>query len=308
MQLKHFFNRIYLPFYIVVVLMLPAQYVSAEAVLKPHVLASQQTGDYASVVSKTRSALQAAGFEVVGEYSPYKGVTLVVVTNDELKKNATTSKWGGFGAMQRVSISQVKGQIQVAYTNPVYMANVYRMKGDLSVVRKQLQQALGMEKDFGAEGLTAEHLREYHYKIFMPYFDDPYELKSFSSYEKAIAAVEAGLKSGWGGTSKVYRIDIPGKKESVIGVALSRECSGDEFIMNKIDFADTKSSTHLPYEVLVSGKNVIALHAKFRIALSFPDLSMVGDNSFFSIMCAPGEIEEALGSIVNGESAQEEEE
>ncbi len=276
--------------------------------MKPHVLASQQAGNVADIVGKTRSSLQSAGFEVVGEYSPYKGLTVIIVTNDELKKNAGASKFGGFGAMQRVAVSQAKEQVQVAYTNPVYMANVYQMKGDLQVVAQQLQQALGKVKDFGANGLTAEELRKYHYKIFMPYFDDLYELKSFASNEDAIKAVEAGLKAGWGGTSKVYRIDIPGKKESVFGVAMTRDCSGDEFIMNKIDFADIKSASHLPYELLVSGKNVIALHAKFRIAQSFPDLSMAGSNSFFSIMCAPGDIETSLGSIVNGETANEEDE
>jgi len=307
MRLNHSLCRVYLPS-LLALLFMTLSTAWADAMLKPHVLASQQAGNYTDIVGKTRSSLQSAGFEVVGEYSPYKGTTVIIVTNDELKKNAGASDFGGFGAMQRVAVSQVKGQVQVAYTNPVYMANVYRMKGDLSVVAQQLQQALGKEKDFGAKGLTAEDLRKYHYKIFMPYFDDRYELKSFASYEEAIKAVEAGLKAGWGGTSRVYRIDIPGKQESVFGVAMTRECSGDEFIMNKIDFADIKSATHLPYELMVSGKDVIALHAKFRIAQSFPDLSMVGDNSFFSIMCAPGEIETALGSVVKGEAPKGESE
>jgi hypothetical protein len=283
------------------------QAVVAEEKLKPHVLAAQTAGNYSDMVTKTRASLGAAGFEVVGEYSPYKGATIIVITNEELKKNAAASKHGGFGAMQRISITQVKDQVQVVFTNPVYMANVYRMKGDLSTVRQQLEKALGVVRDFGAQGITAEDLREYHYKIFMPYFDEPYEIKTFASHEAALAAVEAGLKAGWGGTSKVYRIDIPNKQESVIGVAMTRGCSGDEFIMNKIDFADTRSTTHLPYELLVTGKDVIALHAKFRIAQSFPDLSMVGGNSFFSIMCAPGEIEEALSNIVNGEPSADSE-
>jgi hypothetical protein len=297
-------SAIYLPLLMLlaVSILQPAQ---AEVKLKPHVLASQQAGDAAEILNATRASLQSAGFEIAGEYSPFKGTTIVVITNDELKKNAAASTHGGFGAMQRVSVSTVKNEVQVAYTNPVYMANVYRMKGDLSGVRQQLEKALGMVKDFGAEGKTAEQLRKYHYKIFMPYFDDPYELKSFASYDEAVKAVEAGLKAGWGGTTKVYRIDVPGKQESVFGVALTRECSGDEFIMNKIDFAAIKAATHLPYEMMVTGKEVIALHAKFRIAQSFPDLSMVGDNSFFSIMCAPGEIEEALGSVVKGESKSE---
>ncbi len=301
---RNTFSSIYLLLLLLTAFVLqPAQ---AEVKLKPHVLASQQAGNAADILAATRTSLQSAGFEIAGEYSPYKGTTVIIVTNDELKKNAAASTHGGFGAMQRVSVSTVADQVQVAFTNPVWMANVYRMNSDLSAVREQLQAALGMVRDFGAEGKTAAQLRKYHYKIFMPYFDDPFELQSFASYDEAIKAVEAGLQAGWGGTSKVYRIDVPGKQESVFGVALTRECSGDEFIMGKIDFAEIKSATHLPYELLVSGKDVLALHAKFRIAQSFPELSMVGENSFFSIMCAPGEIEEALGNIVKGESEPDE--
>jgi hypothetical protein len=97
-----------------------------------------------------------------------------------------------------------------------------------------------------------------------------------------------------GGVSKVYRIDVPGKDESVFGVSLTKNCSGDKFVMGHIDFKPVRSTAHLPYEMLVSGKKVYALYARFRIAINFPDLKMMGDNSFFKIMCAPDEIEEAL--------------
>lgn len=279
----------------------------AEDVLKPFVLASQKAGDLAAETDRVKSALAAAGFQVAGEYSPYKNANIIVVTNDELKNNAAQTKHGGYGAIQRVAITRVKDQVQVAFTNPVFMANVYRMKDTLGSVRDKLKAALGYVRDFGAKGLGAGDLRKYHYKIFMPYFDDPYELGSYGSHEEAVAAVEKGLAAKWGGVSKVYRIDIPGKQETIFGVHMTRECSGDEFIMNKIDFAETKSTPHLPYEMMVSGKEVYALHAKFRIAQSFPDLSMVGSNSFFSIMCAPGEIEDALKAVLKGDKKKSEE-
>lgn len=292
---------------LLLLLMSMIQSVAADVKLKPHVLASQSEGNYKAIVDETRGKLKGAGFEVIGEYSPYKGTTIIVVTNEELKKNAAASRHGGFGAVQRVSISQVKKQVQIAFTNPVYMANVYRMKGDLSAVRQKLEKTLGKVKDFGAEeGLTAEDLREYHYKIFMEYFDEPYELASFTSHDEAVKAVEKGLAAGRGGVSRVYRLDIPGKDEVVFGVGMTRGCSGDEYIMSRIDFADIKSATHLPYEIMASGKDVVALHARFRIAQSFPDLSMMGSNSFMSIMCAPGEIEEALTAVVKGEKKKEE--
>ena len=64
--------------------------------------------------------------------------------------------------------------------------------------------------------------------------------------------------------------------------------------MEKIDFKAIKSSGHLPYEMVISGNKVYALPAEFRIAISFPDLSMMGSNSFASIMCAPNAIKSAL--------------
>jgi len=69
--------------------------------------------------------------------------------------------------------------------------------------------------------------------------------------------------------------------------------------MDYIDFGDIKSTAHLPYEILVSGNKVYHLYAKFRIAISFPDLSMMGSNSFMSIMSAPAAIKDALTEVVS---------
>jgi len=102
--------------------------------------------------------------------------------------------------------------------------------------------------------------------------------------------------------SKVYRVDIPGKQESVFGVGLKggddSKAMDDQFIMNEIDFRDVKSTAHLPYEVLVSGNKVYALYARYRIAINFPDLSMMGKNSFMNIMKSPEAIRKALQNTV----------
>jgi len=72
----------------------------------------------------------------------------------------------------------------------------------------------------------------------------------------------------------------------------------DRFIMSEIDFRDLKSTAHLPYEVLVSGNKVYALYARFRIAINYPDLSMMGSNSFMNIMDSPEAIRKALQKTV----------
>ena len=43
-----------------------------------------------------------------------------------------------------------------------------------------------------------------------------------------------------------------------------------------------------------------ALYARFRIAISFPDLSMMGANSFMNIMKSPEAIREALALTAGG--------
>jgi hypothetical protein len=224
------------------------------------------------------------------------------VTSPALKAAAAKSDFGAYGAGQRVSITKVNGEVQVAYTNPVYMANAYRMTTDLADVAAVLQAALGDQETFGSkDGMRQGQIRKYHYMFGMEYFDDPSVLARYDSYQQAVAAVEQALAAGKGGVGKVYRIDVPGKDETVFGVSLSEGCSGDKFIMEKIDFKPRRSTAHLPYEMLVSGNTVYALYARFRIAINFPDLKMMGDNSFFKIMCAPRAIEEALTLAAGGE-------
>jgi len=270
-----------------------------DAVLKPFVLGSKGPGDLVQKVEATKAALTKAGFAVVGSYSPYANTTIVIATNDELKTTAAKSEHGGFGAAQRVSVVKVKDEVQVAYANPAYWANIYRMAGDLKDTAAKLQAALGKVEEFGAKGMTAAQLRKYHYKMMMPYFDDPDRLVLHASHEEAVRQVEAGLAAGKQGVTKVYRIDIPGKKEVVFGVAMKGSTEkdkfiDDKFIMSEIDFKDVKSAAHLPYEVLVVDRHVFAQSARFRIAASFPDLSMMGENSFMRIMESPDAIKKAL--------------
>jgi len=271
-------------------------------ILMPFVLASTSSGDVTTVSGEVKSKLTGAGFEVVGEYSPYGGANIIIVTNDALKATAAKSDFGAYGAAQRVSVTKNGDVTEVVYTNPIYMAAAYRMASDLADIRAQLEGALGAEKDFGSEkNLTAKDLAKYHYTVMMEYFDDPSELAEYDSQEEALKAVNDSLAAGLGSTSKVFQIDIPGKDESIIGVALkgkdADDCSGDEFIMSKIDKSSPRQTAHLPYEIVVSDGTAYALFARFRIAINWPHLPMMASETgatFMSIMCSPGAIEEAL--------------
>jgi hypothetical protein len=303
----------------VVIAVLGSPAVHAEDEMKPFVLASTSTGAVADHVDDVKTALADAGFEIVGEYSPYPNAHIVIVTHGDLNMAAINHNRAGYIAGQRISITKVTDevtragdQIQIAYTNPRYMAAAYRIDTDLTGIAEKLEEALGAELEFGPEkGLTVKKLMKYHYTFGMEYFDEPNQLATHDSYEEAIDVIEKNLEAQTAGVSKVYRIDIPGAKQTVFGVAMKaigevkNKYMDETYIMGEIDFKPVRSTAHLPYEILVNDGEVEALHGRFRIAMNFPDLSMMGSNSFMNIMPSPDAIKEALTRVAGGEVEEE---
>ena len=258
--------------------------------LKPFMLGLETTGSVAKIAEAAKTRLKKAGFTVVGGYTPYAGTQIVVVTSADMKAQAAKSKMGAFGAVVRVSIAKVGERIQVSYSNPVYSQGMYRLKGNMAGVAKKLSAALGHQKAFGSKsGIPLGKLKKWHYMFGMPYFDDADELGSASA-----AKVVAGAKAGKGGTKFVYKVDI-GNGESIIGVGLTSGAGADKTVMGSIDKGAQKHAAHLPYEIVVSGGKAYALNGKFRIASSFPDLTM---GQFASISSAPGAITDSLEAVV----------
>jgi hypothetical protein len=267
--------------------------------LQPFILAKTAQGDLASAVAETKTALQGQGLTLAGDYAPFADAHVIVVTSDALKTTAGKTEHGGFGAAQRVSVTKVGDSIQIAYTNPVYWAAAFRMQGDLADIAGKLAAALGNQESFGSKkGLSEKKLRKYHYMIAMPYFDDVDELASFESHAAAVTHIEERLAAGTAGTAKVYRIDIPGKEETLFGVAIGSGDGADQTVMAITDTGDMKHTAHLPYELLVTGNQAIALPGKFRIAVSFPDLGM---GTFMKISKAPGAIRDTLSAVVGSD-------
>ncbi|MDP2156418.1 MAG: hypothetical protein Q8K68_01755, partial [Nitrospirota bacterium] len=206
---------------------------AADTLLKPYVLASSGAGTLDKKSEEVKTAVSQQGFQVVGEYSPYKGAYVMVLTSDLLRKNAAKSEFGAYGAIVRISLTEKQGgEIDIAYTNPLYYAQAYQMKDSLSDVGASLEKALGNKSVFGSKkGLTAAKLRSYHYMIMMPYFEDQVLLGSHSSQEEALKAVEANLAAHKGGASKIYRVDLSDKKETVFGIGIAEGEGADKTIM-----------------------------------------------------------------------------
>ncbi len=275
---------------------------AAEQVLKPYLLGYRGAGAAAGKLAEVKTDLAARGFQVVGEYEPYKGAHILAVTSDALKAAAAGSDFGAYGAVMRVSITEVGKEIQVAAMNPRYYAAAYRMQGSLADIAASLEQAIGKTADFGSRGgMTEAQLRKYHYMVMMPYFTDQIKLATYPTQDKALSAVALALDAKTSGTTKIYRVDLPGRQESVFGVALSGGDGDDAAIMKVVDIGELKHTPHLPYELVVAGGSVYMLHGKFRIALDFPDLTM---GTFMKISGAPSAIEEKLKAVAMEKSGE----
>jgi hypothetical protein len=277
-------------------------------VYRPYILGDTPPGDMKVVIEAVKGKLKAQGFDLLGTYSPYPEATVIAVTNADLKAAALKAPLnGGFGAAQRVAVTDVKGKIQVSYVNPGYLGTAYGL-GKLESVSAKLKAALGAKQDFGSSaGIAEENLKpgSYRYAAFMPYFKDVDLLKEHPDYKTAVDTVEKNLAAGVGGTVKVYRVDLPGDV-SVFGVGLVKgavdgpgkgDKDTDKEILDVVDFQDLRHTAYTPYELMVKGGQVIALRARYRIALHFPDTKMAGEHGFTKIMSAPWGIQVALEKV-----------
>lgn len=279
----------------------------ADTSYQPFILASINETGLEEKAASTADALTDAGFSVAGQYSPLDNTVVMVVTSPDLQEIAAKSDKGGYGAGQRVSITERDGKTEVAFINPLYIQFAYHMEADMQGVHDQLSEALGNMEAYGAKKeMTAKKLGKYHYKPAMPYYDDVWALGSFDSHEAAVAAVEKALAAEGDALSQVYRIDIPGKDQVVFGVGMRAVSEDDEDIdeahqLSVVDFEGYSKVAYFPYEILVNGSNVESLRMKFRMAVHFPDLPMMGKHGFWSLKSSPGATKDAFEKLMENQ-------
>lgn len=279
-------------------LLLLAAGARADAVLRPFFAGADLAPPLETAQDAVLAALAAEGFELLGVARPVDGARVLVLGHPELLAAAGASADGAYAAVQRVSLVERGDVVQTAAFDPLWLAASCRLEADLSGLRARLVRALGGDGPFGCEdGLGADKLRKYHYMMSMPYYDDRLELAEHADHAAALAAVERGLASGAGGVREVARIDLPGREATLFCVQLTAGPGADREVLGTVDAGERSQVAHLPYELLVTGGRVEALHAKFRIANSFPDLSM---GTFMKIVKAPGGIEDALEAVARG--------
>ncbi|KAA6346354.1 hypothetical protein EZS27_006126 [termite gut metagenome] len=277
--------------------------------LKPYILAFETSESISAVKAQVEKNLEQNDIKVIGQYQPAsdKNRWIIVISSSELE-NAVSSIGGltGFAAALRIGITRENGKTLVSYTNPSYWGNAYfranysKVTSKYNALNTKIQNAMKnsgsyVGTPFGSKkGISASDLQKYHYMMGMPYFDDTVELGSFDSYQAAVAKVQSSIVNGVPGVKMVYKVKIPGKNLTLYGFGLNGE-EGEKQFMPIIDIGNPKHTAFLPYEILVKDNEVHMLHGRFRIALSFPDLTMM---TFSKIMSTPGNIEDALGQVV----------
>lgn len=277
--------------------------VAAPTRYKPFVLGQKVSGSEAmtQVVANTRAALTKNGFAVVGQYVPFRNTTIVCATYPEMLNAAGRARNGGFGAVERISITKVHGTWQVSYVNPDYLAVAYGLR-PLPKTDAALKAALGAEKIFGSRrGLTRDDLKpgNYHYALFMPYFNNVDHVRRFPNHAAAVSMIRANLNRHVAGSSFVYEVNVPGtaKPTTVFGFGIKSGDGGDHHILHIIDVHRYRGYAYLPYEMMAVGRRVIALRPRYRIAVNFPDTSMMGSHGFMNIMSAPGAIRKVMREV-----------
>jgi len=277
--------------------------------LSPYTLGAISDLDMTASAGLVKENLETNGFQVLGEYAPAgdKDRWLIIITSGELL-DAAAGKGGltGFAAALRIGLTAENGRVAISYTTPEYWMNAYyrddydKVEASLAPISERLKKVMQESGSFSGtafgseEGMETADLRSYRYMAGMQKFDNTVELGNFSSYQEAIDKIESSLIKGVTDVSKVYSVEIPGKELKLYGFALGGK-NGESDFLPIIDISEPKHTAFLPYEFLVMGNEVHMLHGRFRIALSFPDLTM---GTFMKIRSTPGNIKDLLKSVV----------
>ena len=72
---------------------------------RPFVLASVSETGLEQQAATTTAALEGAGFTVAGHYAPLDNTRVIVVTSPELQAVAARGERGGYGAAQRIGLT-----------------------------------------------------------------------------------------------------------------------------------------------------------------------------------------------------------
>lgn len=232
-----------------------------------------RTGAYVDVET-AKAKLTAAGFEVVGTFTPAENGTTILYTNAAMKADAN-KPMRGFAAVGRMLVDTERKQVHIA--NPIYFSKAYLQDEYNHATASASYESL--EKAFGPLKNTEDQweflkLADYHFMIGMPYYKD------MGVVGKATTAdLVAKAKAAKGMVVQL------GSDRYIAFVELDKRTSG---FVKKIG---TDKAELLPWPVLIENGEAKALKAEYHIAISYPLLDLGG---FANIMTAPAAVLKSL--------------
>ncbi len=261
------------------------------------------TESMVDAMNTVKTALQNSGFNVIGEYNPADSENLGVVcyTRPDLEKIALDfADRGSLAATLKIGFKKEDSLIKISMLNPMYLFYGYFIEGvdkhekELAKISEDAKTAM---KKVGADftpfggALTKKELQKYHYKMMMPYFEDAEEMNEFVSFEAGLKIIQNNLKNRKGNTKKVYELIYTDNKVAVFGVALLNPEDGEPKFLPIIG---DENIAAMPYEIILQGNKATILPGKFRLAISWSELSM---GTFMKIMSTPGDIKDTLEGL-----------
>ena len=271
--------------------------------LSPYIKVGESKTSIKVATKEVIQVLKDNSFTILGSYNPSNKSSLAIVafTRNDLKNTVIKVKdRGALGAIMKVGLVEKEGKVVISYTNPDYLLRAYlginynTYKSTFVKLSKDIKTSLSpLGNEFTPFGGTvkANKLAKYHYKILMPYFSDPIELKEFASFEEGLNIITKNLEAKKGNTFKVYQLVYSNQNVAVFGVGLKNKEEGESYFLPKIGEDHVAA---LPYEIILQGNKATMLHGKYRIALHWPELTM---GTFMGIMSTPGDIEDALEDL-----------
>jgi len=271
--------------------------------ISPYIKIGESKESIQQASEQVIAALKNNSFTILGTYNPSNKSSLKVIAFTRSDLSNTVIKVvdrGALAAIFKVGLIEKNGKVIISYTNPEYILRAY-LRDNYNTFKSTFQKFdadlkttfsnIGNEfKSFGGV-VEANKLKDYHYKVMMPYFTDPAELAEFSSFEEGLKTIENNLKNKKGNTVQVYKLVFKSQKIAVFGVGLQDKEEGESHFLPIIGEDHVAA---LPYEIILQGKEATMLHGKYRIALHWPDLTM---GTFMKIMSTPGDIKDTLEEL-----------
>ncbi|MEA1897028.1 MAG: hypothetical protein U9N53_05125 [Bacteroidota bacterium] len=251
---------------------------------------------------EVKNALEAGGFEIIGEYNPEdsKYMKVIVYTSKDLKKITFGVKdKGALAAALKVGLFRKGDVTDISMLNPEYLffaylrdnINDYSKLTEISDEAKKALRTVGNEFEPFGGMLEVKKLKKYHFMIGMPYFDDPVILQDFASFNSGVTTIQNNLEKEGGNAIKVYELIDTEREVAVFGVGLLNKDYGEAKFLPIIGEDHIAA---MPFELIIVGKRASMLHGKYRIALHWPELSM---GTFTKIMSTPGNVEDYMKAL-----------